>query len=96
MLMITNIQKLHKRDIDITCLEFSSDVGFCTRWIPIDITGRWKVVNTNGESRLYLEMKEEKGFFKRRIITTWISEYDLEFIHEEIYINECGGRNEYI
>lgn len=64
---------------------------FCK--IPVELTGRWKIIVTNGFPDLYLEIEhKEERIFKTNIEYKWI--HENEFLIEEVeeFINECSSK----
>lgn len=65
-----------------------------TDWIPVELTGKWKITTIGRITTLYLEVvqKERSWFFsKPKETTMWVDEDDLRVIEE--FINECGNSN---
>ena len=55
-------------------------------WIEALYTGRWKIINTNGNSELYLECATKYDEEPR-----WVGESGLRITETEEFINECQG-----
>lgn len=64
-------------------------------WVPITLTGRWKIEVINNISTLYVETtrKEERCFRKPKEITEWVDEANIRIEEREEFINTCGETN---
>ena len=84
--------KVIEKYLNYSCLEhlpIGANISQCRYDREIQLTGRWKVEKENEVKTLFLEKKDGKTLFTRKLKTEWIDENYLRIVDVETYINEC-------
>ena len=78
--------EVNKLELAIDTLCYYTWEGYSTHWSEVQTTGRWKILNREGVSTLFIEAE-----YNGKV--SFHSEHELRVTFYEEYINECGVCN---